>query len=119
MTYRRPHKYHAKPTVYKGRMYDSKAEAEYAAGLDMDRDIAWWLRQVSFDLGEDTRYRADFLVADESSMLGSGTDIYAVDVKGVETAAFRKIKKLWRKYGPVPLHVVKRGKTVEVIERED
>ena len=116
MAYPRQHKYRAKPTIYKGRKYASKAEAAYAARLDADPDVMWWLRQPAFDLGEDTRYRADFLVGE----LGSGhLFVYAVDVKGVETDAFKRIKRLWQKYGVMPLHVVKRGETIKVIIVEE
>ena len=103
------HKYHAKRTEFQGRSYASKAEAVHAMRLVLDTDVDWWLRQVGVDLGEDTRYRADFLVYEH------GGYVYAVDVKGMETPAFRKIKKLWAKYGPVDLHVVHRGSTVEVV----
>ena len=68
-----------------------------------------WLRQVAFDLGEDTRYRADFLVIESTG------EFYAVDVKGMETQQFKKIKKLWKKYGEMPLRIVNKKKTTEVI----
>lgn len=45
---------------------------------------------------------------------------YYVDVKGHETQAFKKNKKLWSIYGKRPLHIVKRrGRkfvTTEIIE---
>ena len=109
---KRRQKYNAKPTEYKGRKYDSKAEAMYASQLDALKDggeIYLRLRQTPFDLGEDTRYRADFFVIE-----GNG-DFYAVDVKGVETQSFKKIKKLWVKYAEMPLHIVKKNKVVEVL----
>lgn len=110
----RRHKYNVSPAeqrTYKGRVYDSKAEMQYAERLDLDPDVMWWLRQPGFDLGEDTRYRADFLVSEFDG------NIHAIDVKGMETPAFRKIKKLWRKYGIMELRVVKKGVTVEVITK--
>jgi len=111
---KRKQKYNAKPTEYKGRKYDSKAEALFALGLDELKEqgvVHLWLRQTPFDLGEDTRYRADFYVIETTG------EFYAVDVKGVETQSFKKIKKLWKKYGEMPLRVVKRGKVVEEICR--
>lgn len=108
----RKQKYNAKPTVYRGWRFDSKAEAQYARELDERKEsgeVYTWLRQTSFDLGEDTRYRADFLVIE-----GDGT-IYAVDVKGMETASFKRIKKLWKKYGEFPLRIIKKGKLVETL----
>ena len=107
---KRKQKYNAKPTEYKGRKYDSKAEALFAVRLDELKDkgiVHLWLRQTPFDLGEDTRYRADFFVIETN-----GT-FYAVDVKGMETPSFKKIKKLWKKYGEMPLRVWKTNKVVE------
>ena len=109
---KRKQKYNAKPTEYKGRKYDSKAEALFAFHLDelvKSGEVHLWIRQTPFDLGEDTRYRADFFVIETSG------DFYAVDVKGVETASFLKIKKLWKKYGEMPLRVVKKNKVTEVV----
>ena len=79
----------------------------------------WWLRQPGFDLGEDTRYRADFLVAETTLHSDGSVIVYDVDVKGVETDAFKRIKRLWQKYGVMPLHVVKRGETIKVIIVEE
>jgi len=106
------HKYNAKPTVYRGWRFDSKAEAQFAMMLDQRKsngDIILWLRQTSFDLGEDTRYRADFVVVERDG------ETYAVDVKGMETGSFKKIKKLWKKYGELPLRIIKKGRLVETI----
>ena len=96
--------------TYRGRLYDSRAEMAHAVQLDADPTVDFWLRQVGFDLGEDERYRADFLVR---TLAG---DVFAVDVKGVETTAFKRVRRLWAKYGPCELHVVRRGRTAEVID---
>lgn len=104
-------KYGAVRTEYNGRSYDSKAEAAYAARLDMLAacgEIDWWLRRAPIDLGPDARYTVDFLVCERCA-------VHAVDVKGHETAAFRNNVKLWRKYGPFPLHVVHKERT-DIIE---
>lgn len=109
---KRKQKYNAKPTEYKGRKYDSKAEAAFAKELDRLQEygtVHLWLRQIPFDLGEDTRYRADFFVIETNGAF------YAVDVKGVETSSWKRTKKLWKKYGVMPLHVIKKGATVEKI----
>ncbi len=94
--------------TYKGWLYDSKAEKRYAEQLDMAPDVVWWMRQPRFDLGEDIRYAADFLVVERDR---SGTVdlefIHVVDVKGKETAKFRMFKRLWPKYGPVPLKLIR------------
>lgn len=105
-------KMNAKRTEYNGRWYDSKAEASYAASLDMLAacgDIDCWLRQVPIDLGADARYTVDFLVHDKAGLR-------AVEVKGQEREGFRRNVKLWRKHGPFPLHIVKRGRTTEIVE---
>lgn len=112
---KRRQKYNAKPTEYKGRKYDSKAEAEHAKKLDELQEggiVYLWLRQIPFDLGEDTRYRADFLVIETTG------EFYAVDVKGMETSSWKRTKRLWKKYGVMPLKVIKKGRLSETIERK-
>lgn len=108
----RKQKYNATATEYRGWRFDSKAEAKYAMELDRkveSGEIYMWLRQTPFDLGEDTRYRADFVVIESD-----GT-IYAVDVKGMETQSFKRIKRMWKKYGMLPLQIVKKGIVVETL----
>ena len=110
----RQNKYRAKRTEYGGVMYDSKAEAEYAERLDRQQFvgvICWWLRQVTIPLGPDFSTRVDFLVADFN---GLNRTVYAVEIKGVETREFKRVRKLWPKYGPFPLRIVKKG-NVELI----
>jgi len=110
----RKQKFNAKPTMYKGRKYDSRAEAKYAMELDILKSqgiIHLWLRQPAYDLGEDSRYRADFFVIESSG------EFYAVDVKGMETPAFKKIRKLWAKYGEMPLRIIKNGTLEYTIEK--
>ena len=109
---KKQNKYNARPTTYKGRHYDSRAEAEYAQLLDNLKEteiIHLWMRQPAFDLGEDTRYRADFLVIETTG------EFYAVDIKGMETASWKKTKRLWKKYGEMPLRVIKKGRLKETI----
>jgi hypothetical protein len=95
--------------------YDSKAEANRAAILDVLRkagEVRWWLRQVTIRLGcPENTYRVDFVVC-----LRDGR-VHAEDVKAIETREFRRQKRLWKAYGPFPLHVIRR-KTVEIIEPE-
>lgn len=111
-------KYRAKPTVYNGVRYASKAESVRAAELDLQIIaglIAWWIGQPLFRLGvPENTYRPDFLV------IGGDThdrEVWVEDVKGVETAAFRRNKKLWKSYGPCALRIIRRGVLVETIER--
>ena len=105
-------KYRNRPTDYNGVRYRSKAEASYAEELDRMTKygwITWWIGQPVFRLGvPENKYVADFLVVRR-------TDVYVVDTKGNETPKFRRDKKLWRAYGPCALHVVRNGKTVEIV----
>lgn len=113
--YRKTSKYRAKPTPYKGITYASRAEAKRAMELDLMKqsgEISWWLRQVPVDIGEpgvDKPYRVDFLVC-------MGGDVWAEDVKGVETASFRRHVRQWRLRGPFELHVIKKKK-IDVIPK--
>ncbi len=116
----RRNKYNAKPTRYRGRRYDSEAEAGYARSLDLllkNGDIAWWIPQVTILLGvPENTYRVDFLIGDDTIALWTSTvGVYAVDVKGCETAKFRRDCKLWETYGPFDLKIVKKGVVAEVI----
>lgn len=120
----RANKYKAKPTIYAGIRYASKAEAARAQILDAmvkSGDVSWWLPQVKFRLGcPENTYTVDFLVAEFRGVNADGKllTIHAEDVKGVETPKFRKDKRLWLAYGAMPLHVIK-GKNVEVINPGD
>lgn len=98
----RPHKYGAKRTEYRGQMYDSKAEASYAAELDIKKAAGaiknWW-RAPSIVLvpgkrGERIEYRPDFHVIDADG------STYWVDVKGVETAVWKLKARLLRHMRP-------------------
>ena len=118
---RSTNKYHAKPTVYNGVRYDSKAEARYAGMLDDSKAAGgpvweWW-RQVKIPLGPDFSTRVDFLVAEiytSQHIAGPLVTFHAVEVKGKETREFVKVRKLWPKYVRYPLHIVK-GINVEII----
>lgn len=112
----------AKPTDYEGIRYGSKAEASRAqvlGGLKAAGQVAWWTRQPAFDIGEpgiDKPYRADFLVAEP--LPSGGVRVHAEEIKGFDTASFRRHAKQWERRGPMPLHVI-RGKKVEVVPGGD
>jgi hypothetical protein len=114
MRFRPRHKYHAIPIVLDGVRYASKAEAEwvsYRLFLLRVGQFAAVRRQPQYQLG-DIRYRADDEVTDLDG------HVFAEDVKGVETPRFRLVRRLWPKYGPCPLRVVKcRGRkwSIELI----
>lgn len=106
-------KYRAIPTEYNGVRYASKSEAARAAQLDLECQgsniRSWWIGQPVFRLGvAENVYRADFLVV-------RGMDVWAEDVKGARTAKFNRDVKLWRRFGPCELRIIKGGKCVEVI----
>lgn len=96
-------------TMYNGIKYASKAEAMRAEVLDLAMlggavkgAISWWIGQPVFRLGvQENVYRADFLVVEKYS-------IHVEDVKGRETPKFKRDKKLWARYGPCDLWILKR-----------
>lgn len=127
----RKHKYGAKATEYNGMKYPSKAQAERAAQLDALQaagKVAWYLKEVPIFIGEqgvDKPYRVDFLVAELVAQCHCRTlgqpmrhiEIRAEDVKGFQTATFKRHVRQWRLKGPFPLWVI-RGKDVEIITKE-
>lgn len=114
---RRP-KYRNKRTEYNGVNYASKAEAARAEWLNSNNSVAsgteMWIPQPKFRLGcPENVYVADFFVVTYD--MDNGLDYHVEDVKGPETPKFKRDKKLWAKYGPCELHIVKRkGKRWDV-----
>lgn len=110
---RNRHKYGARRTFFDGAWYDSKAEADRASILAMLLDTGELKRvdrQPRVELGiPENVYRPDFVVVDKKDAL------WYEDVKGYETSAFKRNKRLWRRYGPAPLHVIHARKAVEII----
>ncbi len=104
---------------YLGRTFGSKAEMEYCKMLEdsvKTGSIMDYICQPRVWLGvPENVYVPDFFVIPHPS-IGMG---WYVDVKGVETAKFKKDKKLWAAYGRGKLKIVKRQgsgfKEVEVI----
>ena len=107
-------KYRSKPTIYNGVRYASKAEAARACEFDFllrAGHILLWIGQPTIRLGvPENVYRPDFLVIPTEGLP------WFEDVKGVETQKFRRDKKLWARYGKLPLRIITGGRTVEVIE---
>lgn len=105
----KPSKYRNKRTEYNGVVYDSMAEADYAARLDLEKKsglIAGWTRQVPFYLGcMENKMVVDFLVFHP---LG----VYAVEIKGFETSKFRRDKKLWERHAPCELEIRYKDKLI-------
>jgi len=114
--HRSANKFHARITEYEGVKYASKAEATRAYQLDLAKlggEVIEWWRQITFTLGcPENKWRLDFVVMEPSGF-------HVEDVKGFETPAFRKNKKLWAVYGPCPLHIIKKhgsGWDMEFVE---
>lgn len=103
---------------WNGKTYDSKAEMRRAVELHALLDVGHFaeiVEQPKLSLGvRENVYRPDFL------LIPVDGHPYYEDVKGQETAKFKRDKKLWRRYGRLPLHVVmsrgSRFETVEVVE---
>jgi hypothetical protein len=47
----------------------------------------------------------------------AGLFVHAEDVKAIKTRDQARHERMWRKYGPMPLHVITKSGT-EVIEKE-
>lgn len=91
----RGHKFNALRTEYAGRAYASKAEAEYAFGLDCRLkagEIASWRPQVRIPLEVNGSLVCNFVVDFEVTHLSGA--IEWVEVKGFETAAYKLKRKL-------------------------
>jgi hypothetical protein len=89
---------------YNGVTYASQIEMRRAMWLDdcvKGGFVEWWIGQPLFRLGiAENTYRPDFLVVDHDQ-------IWVEDVKSVETREFRRNLRLWKRYGPCPLKIVK------------
>lgn len=104
--------------TFNGKVYASKAECMYAQELALRLragELAEVVEQPRLWLGVvENIYVPDFLIIPFGDAMP-----YYIDVKGVETAAFKKNKKLWAKYGRLQLRIVKRSgngfKTTETI----
>jgi hypothetical protein len=110
-------KYRARRTEFHGESYDSGAEANYAAILELRRkagQIRCWKRGQIQTLieGPNRRrritYRPDFIVTSNDGRSE------AIDVKGVLPRDFRLRAILWeRKFPDLPLRVVDRDGNVK------
>lgn len=107
----RSHKYRvAKPQrrTYEGVQYASRIEAIRAWELDLLQragEIVMWGSQVRIKLGEDYTAVVDFVLTYASE------PVRYEEIKGYEAKDFSKKRTLWKKYGPGPLHVMKRSGT--------
>lgn len=104
---RKKSKYRACPTLIDGQRFASKAEAAYyqeLKALQASGAVAWFVRQVPFDLEGGVKYRADFLIVWNDMLLNGGqftkAKVTVVDVKGFMTPMSRlKIRQVEARYG--------------------
>jgi len=97
------HKFNAVRTECDGIKFDSKKEAQYYQTLKLEQmagTILFFLRQVSFDLPGNVKYRCDFLV-----FYTDGT-IKFIDVKGVKTKDYIMKKKQVESLYPIEIQEV-------------
>jgi uncharacterized protein YegP (UPF0339 family) len=92
-------KYNAKKTVYNGELYDSKAEASFAAKLDIARKAEAAIdrvesieRQCVYAIEVNGKHIAKY-IADFRVTYANG-EVKVYDVKGVATPVYRLKKKL-------------------------
>ena len=99
-------KYKAIPTEVNGRRFSSKLEAAYyekLLGLQQSGQVKGILLQPAFYFASGIKYVADFQV-----FYPDGTSSF-IDVKGMETPAFKMKKKLLaQEYPWVNLEIVKK-----------
>ncbi len=111
-------KYQNTPEYHDGVRYASQIEARRAKELDLllvAGDIFDWIAQPTRRLGvAENVYKPDFLVIGKAAVGwtdGDGEvfmpDAWYEDVKGRETAKFKRDVKLWRRFGRLPLRILK------------
>jgi len=88
-------KYNAKKTMYNGRKYDSKMEADYAIRLDWMKkagEIKEIIPQFKISLDIDGQHICNYII--DFKIIYSDDLIKYIEVKGVETALFKLKWKL-------------------------
>ena len=96
------HKYKAQPTVTDGIRFDSKKEARYYAELKLRvaaGEVVFFLRQVPIHMAGSAKMVIDFL-----EFHADGT-VHFVDVKGYETAQFKKNKRMVEALYPIEVEL--------------
>lgn len=107
----RQNKYHVsakEDRTLNGIVYASKKEMQKAQELDLmlkGHPFSFYLRQVPFYLGAGITYRADFVLFKAYGV--SGYEITVIEVKGMETPAWKLKHKLFKAtYPNLTLEVV-------------
>ena len=110
-------KYRNKAQYVDGLRFDSKLEADRyleLKALQASGEVAWFLRQVPFQVARGVIYRADFLVVWKVDNWGNADSVTHVsvdveDCKGFMTAVSRiKIRTVEDKYG-IKIRILKRA----------
>jgi hypothetical protein len=100
------HKYKNTAIMVDGFRFDSKLEADWYKNLKAQRErgeVAWFIRQVPFDVAPSVRYFVDFLV------VYAGGGIQLQEVKGYMTPLAKvKITVVEERYGVI-IRILKRG----------
>ena len=94
---------------YKDRVYHSKMEMYRAIELDQLQAggvIKDWTPQVTVPLGADFKTIVDFKV---TYIVNNRFVVGYEEIKGFETERFKITRRLWKKYGPAKLLVMKRA----------
>lgn len=102
---RRANKYSARKTLFGGRCYDSKAEADRAAELallETAGEIADLQTQPRIELEPGIFWKLDFAYTERGRRVHE-------DVKGIVTREAALKMKIWRNHGPTLLRIVKRS----------
>jgi hypothetical protein len=98
--------------TFNDKVYDSRLEMERSYQLWLmksHRQVGGYFEQVKMPLGDIT-YTVDFLVfaaKGPDSLASSLRPAWCEDVKGHETERFKLVRRLWPKYGFLPLIVLK------------
>lgn len=96
------HKFNAVAVEYDGIRFDSKKEGRYYQELKLRvvaGEVIFFLRQTPFHI-EGGTYRVDF-----QEFHSDGT-VHFIDVKGMQTPAFKKSKKQVESKYPVKIEVI-------------
>ena len=110
--------------TYKGILFDSKMEREYAEYLDLmvlAEEYFRWVHQPLIRLGPDEKFSPDFLI---TAHIEADTieydDTWVVDVKGYPQTGWMKKCRLWLKYAPIRMLVVNKikgqWKTIQIVD---
>ncbi len=104
----------ANQRTWNGIVFHSKLEMLLGQMLFIGLETGVWTeieRQVKIELAEFVTYVADFIATTPD-----GKKV-VWEAKGAETAAWRRVKKAWKKYGPYELRIVKyRGRGIGITE---